>query len=192
MSYRTKDWNGHAIRIDANSYVCLTDIGNACGKTFSNWYRLASAKSFLENTEHQSGVKLSELIITKEGGIASQQGTWAHPIVANEFQRWCSVHLAKKRSLAFESNVRDKLAEALGGETEVPCKTGAIDILTETEVIEVKKIKHWKAAIGQALVYSLEFPHHAPRIHLFGQASDEYRTMIVSFCYQLHVLVTFE
>jgi len=40
-----------------------------------------------------------------------------------------------------ESYYRDKLAKSLGGQTEVTIPGGRIDVLTSTEIIEVKHIK---------------------------------------------------
>jgi hypothetical protein len=136
--------------------------------------------------------KFRQVITRRQGGNPQNQGTWGHPEVAKEFERWCSQSEIKKSTKSFESSIRDSLAIQLKGKTEVPCKTGFVDILTNQEVIEVKAIKHWKAAIGQALVYACEFPTKKPRVHLFGETSTEMKQMIVSFCSKLNVAVTFE
>jgi predicted peroxiredoxin len=49
-----------------------------------------------------------------------------------------------------------KTAKLWGCKTEVVCASGKVDIVTLTEVIEVKSYNAWKSAIGQALVYSLD------------------------------------
>lgn len=89
-----------------------------------------------------------------------------------------------------EKTVRDRLQSQLGGLTEVVTAVGRIDVLTKTEVIEVKRVKDWKSALGQVLAYSSLYPNHGKRIHLFGKSkpSDE----VTQVCSQMDVLVTFE
>ena len=54
---------------------------------------------------------------------------------------------------AKESQWRDALAAALGGKTEVRIPEGRVDVLTETEAIEVDFQHKWKEGLGQCLVY---------------------------------------
>lgn len=70
-----------------------------------------------------------------------------------------------------ETWYRDRLAKALGGQTEVKTEAGRIDILTPREIIEVKAAPKWKHALGQILVYGYYYPHHQKRIHLIGEFS---------------------
>lgn len=73
---------------------------------------------------------------------------------------------------SIECQVRDHLHAVLGGLTEVTTPAGRIDLLTETEIIEVKAVRDSKAALGQILVYSGFYPEHQKRIHLFGSAFE--------------------
>ena len=98
----------------------------------------------------------------------------------------------KKKYRHPEKKVQKRLAKRLNGKMEVSCKTGTIDIMTETEIIEVKKAKDWKHAVGQSLVYQLEYPHLQPRIHLYEECSEEFKSMVVSFCSRLNIIATFE
>lgn len=78
----------------------------------------------------------------------------------------------KVRSVnTIEKSIRDCLHAELGGLVEVVTPAGRIDLLTDTEIIEVKAVKDWKAALGQILVYSGFYPQHQKRLHLFGTAS---------------------
>ena len=65
------------------------------------------------------------------------------------------------------------IQKELCGKIEVETDSGFIDLLTETEIIEIKNGKQWKSAVGQILVYSLEYPVHKKRIHLFDIEFDE-------------------
>ncbi len=191
-SLEIREFNNQVIRFREDGYVCLTDMAKASGKKTNDWLRLTSSTSYLEVLSGITGLVVTELVQIAQGGTPELQGTWGHPEVAKEFERWCNQAKIRKTTKIFESSIRDSLAMSLGGETEVPCKSGIVDILTETEVIEVKSIKNWKDAIGQVLVYCCEFKGKTPRVHLFGTASNEYRYMIVAFCTQLNVLVSFE
>jgi hypothetical protein len=68
-----------------------------------------------------------------------------------------------------ESYYRDKLARELGGKIEVSVSGGRIDVLTRSEVIEVKAARAWKGALGQVLIYGKSYPQRRLRIHLFGE-----------------------
>lgn len=75
------------------------------------------------------------------------------------------------QSNSVEYQIRDRLHAELGGLVEVITPAGRIDLLTDTEIIKVKAVKDWKAALGQILVYSGFYPQHQKRLHLFGTAS---------------------
>ena len=53
---------------------------------------------------------------------------------------------------------------------EVGSRYGKIDILTDSEIIEVKRYKTWKHALGQVLVYGIEYPNHKKVLYLYGTA----------------------
>lgn len=92
-----------------------------------------------------------------------------------------------------ESQVRERLKSQLGGLAEVKTPAGRIDLLTETEIIEVKRIGEWKSALGQILVYSGFYPEHKRRLHLFGYESDEKQIpTIANSCLAFDVSVSFE
>lgn len=55
---------------------------------------------------------------------------------------------------AKESLWRDALATALHGKIEVRIPEGRVDVVTETEAIEVDFQHKWKEGIGQCLVYA--------------------------------------
>jgi hypothetical protein len=72
-------------------------------------------------------------------------------------------------------------------------KIGIPDVLTESEVIEVKQGKNWKHAIGQVLVYKLYYPEHTARIHLFGGSIVTInRKTIEEHCEKLDVKVSWD
>ena len=186
------DFSGKNIRFERRGdrvWVSLTDMAKATGKLVADYTRSKTATEFIEELQ---SVMEATVIKTTRGGTPEDRGTWAIEEVAIDFNRWLSQSPSKKSSKIFECSIRDSLANKVQGETEVPCKSGVVDIVTNSEIIEVKKIQLWKSAIGRSLVYACEFKGLKPRIHLFGKASKGYKAMIILFCSELSVSVTFE
>ncbi len=75
---------------------------------------------------------------------------------------------------------------------EVRTLAGNIDILTQSEIIEVKKIINWKSGVGQVLIYGHYYPSHQKRLHLFGETQESYLKMIKSHCKKLKIKVTWQ
>ncbi len=84
------------------------------------------------------------------------------------------------------------LAQKERGLVEVSTIAGNIDVLTSTQVIEVKDIKGWKSALGQVIAYGSFYPSHQKRIHLFGETQEKYLTMISEIALTVDVIVTWE
>ena len=129
------------------------------------------------------------------------QGTWVHPLIATNLASWISSEFAIKVSiwieewkqtnhnkniyynelnnikpdynLQKEKEIKLRLQKELNGKIEVETESGFIDLLTDTEIIEIKIGKQWKHAVGQILIYSFEYPTHKKRIHLFDIEFDK-------------------
>ena len=103
--------------------------------------------------------------------------------------------LCYQRKNRCSSNIEGKIAKKIAtienGKLEVPARfsDGRIDVLTKTEIIEVKQAKNWKHAVGQVVVYRLEYPHHLARIHLYGNVN---RFIVENNCRKLNIRVTWE
>lgn len=83
-----------------------------------------------------------------------------------------------------------KLKKQLGGRTEVLTPVGRIDLLTDRQVIEVKSVDLWKAALGQAVAYGSYYPHHGLRLHLFGECDQKRKKAITQCCAKQKVEVS--
>jgi hypothetical protein len=77
----------------------------------------------------------------------------------------------------------------LGGCIEVETEVGYIDLLTDYEIIEIKDGKLWKHALGQILMYSVDYPNHKKRIHLFDIEKNK---MIEDRCNIYNIKVSYE
>ena len=172
-------------RRSADDFVNATEWCKRFGKSWAMFDRLVETKAFVRAYCEKHGTKKSDLVQSVKG-----LATFVHPDIAEKLLLWLEKGESKK---AFtEKTVQKKLAAGRVCQMEVQCKSGVIDILFRDEIVEVKDAKAWKAAIGQVLVYNLEYPTRNPRIHLFNCGSDEWKMMVTSFCCQLNVKVTFE
>ena len=100
---------------------------------------------------------------------------------------WCKI----QRKNQPERAVRDRLHAQLGGKVEAYTKFGLIDLLTETELIEIKVAHRWKDAIGHIVAKSEKYPNHKKRLHLFG-IQEPILDNIQDICDRLGIQVTFE
>ena len=88
-------------------------------------------------------------------------------------------------------DVRDRLQSRLGGKVKAHTKQGLIDLLTETELIEVWASDRWLDGVGHVLAKSHKYPNHTKRLHLFGP-DDSILEPIVESCEDWNIRVTFE
>lgn len=188
------EYNGVAIPQRKDGYVSLTAMAKAEKKAVGHYLALSGTKVYLEALSRDIGIAMSELIHITKGNYASkeEQGTWAHPKIGDHFSAWCKSSPSRQKGKAYEISISNALAKQLCGKREVQTIAGVIDVVTCNEIIEVKDVKRWKQAIGQVLVYGLEFPCHRKRIHLFGDCSESLKAMILDKSLKLGVLATFE
>ena len=64
------------------------------------------------------------------------------------------------------------MATQLGGRKEVKTPAGRIDVLTNDEVIEVKRLERWRDGLGQIISYGSYFPGRKKRLHLLLSEKD--------------------
>jgi len=106
------------------------------------------------------------------------------------YERCLPIRIAERRNP--EKAICQRLWEVEGGVTEVITPAGNIDLLTPTEVVEIKKVREWKHAVGQVLVYHTYYPSHTRRIHLFGNVHSSFMQMVEERCKILGIKVTWE
>lgn len=188
---------------EKDGYTNATQLCKSGNKKFNAWYRLKQTKSFIKYITKETGLSKEQLIEIKQGGNSQLQGTWIHPLLATNLAQWISSEFSMKVSLWIEEwktiknnnekykkeilnlnidvkktekekEIQLRLHKEFGGEIEVYTDSGYIDLLTKNEIIEIKEGIRWKHAVGQVLVYALEYPKHDKRIHLFNIEKNEY------------------
>ena len=85
-----------------------------------------------------------------------------------------------------------QLKTRLGGKREVRTPMGRIDLLTETQLIEIKKFRDWRNAIGQVLIYSEFYPSHEKVIYLYDREIPRQLELISSACLKHGIVIKFE
>jgi len=98
----------------------------------------------------------------------------------------------KKKREQPELKIQLKLEKKLGyGHQQTPA--GEIDILTPTELLEIKNWNDWMKGIGQLFAYGHFFPDRMRWLHLFGQPpSDDKVIVIKTICAAYRIKVTYE
>lgn len=171
-----------------NGLISLTDMWRVSGsprnRTPPRWLRQEQTLIIVESLQSQIN---GEITYTQRG---KKGGTFAIDELA--FKYWEYLNTRHRVRLT-EQSVQNRLAKALGKvKREVPTLAGNIDLLTDRELIEVKSVKSWKCAVGQVLIYGQSYPTHQKRIHLFGEASRDFLSMIRSYCTPLDIDVSWE
>jgi YHS domain-containing protein len=177
-------------------YLNLSEICESHKKYIYHYKANKQTDIFLKNISSETNIPIEKLIHKKE--ISGKSYYFAHPIIGHHFREWCK----KERKLQREEEIKMRLQEELGGEIEVATNTGAIDILTEKEIIEVKSVKNWIHGVGQLMVRGQDYPQHSKRLHLFGKFSTKSRTtqylqlknleLIQKYCIPLGITITWE
>jgi hypothetical protein len=91
-----------------------------------------------------------------------------------------------------EKIISDRISKELNGKREVCIDDNKrIDILTDTEIIEVKRYSNQLSAVGQIIYYSLSYPERKKRIHLFDHKNEK-NIKFETMCKNLDISVTYE
>lgn len=90
-----------------------------------------------------------------------------------------------------EKVIQKKFHQKLGGKTEVRTPAGRIDLLTNDKIIEIKKVKDWKEAIGQIVVYGSFYRDHQKVVYLFDKEEYSSFHIIKSACASSDITVEF-
>lgn len=127
-----------------DGYVNATAMCGAVGKQFNDYRRLKSTEEFLWELASDTGIPVSQLVISFKGNTASfQQGTWIHPDVAIHLGQWCS----PKFAVAVARWVRDWMSGKTG-KTKLPYHI-------ERYMANRSKIPHTHFSILNEMIFGL-------------------------------------
>jgi len=206
-----------------DGYINATQLCQAGNKQFHTYYRRQKTKEFLQELSIILKCERKSLIIYKQGGNIDR-ATWVHPQVAINIAQWISIQfdvqvskwiyswytkteenaiefykqlnsIKPKKHERIEKIIQEKLRIELIGTPEVTTEYGNIDLLTKTQVIEIKELSKWKHAIGQVITYGLSqiCNNKQKRIHLFAESISQKDIKIIKHVTdQLDIILTFE
>ncbi|NEP60357.1 MAG: KilA-N domain-containing protein [Symploca sp. SIO2G7] len=177
--------------IREDGYVNLTALAQAHNKRVSHFLELKSTKGASKDLSQQLNLLPDQLIEVNKGGVPEKQGTWVHPKIAEKFKRWIE-KLKQTPKTNEEDGVQARLHHSLKGKREVSHPVGFIDLLTPSQIIEIKQASQWMKGVGQLMVYGQDYPFHLKRLHLFGGVSTEKKKLIEQYCARLSIKVTWE
>lgn len=113
-----------------------------------------------------------------------------------EIDRFCLQNDKAKRSSYTERRHVElgiSLREMLSGyEREHWTPSGYADLVSPTEVVEIKSAQKWQEGLGQLLSYAHYLPGRQPTLHLFGYMSEVSKLACENVCAGLGVTVTYE
>jgi len=76
-------------------YVNATELCQAGGKKFNDWFRLDTTKELINELFPETGIPVSALVDVKKGGNdKSKQGSWIHPDLSIQLAQWISPKFA--------------------------------------------------------------------------------------------------
>ncbi|MDF0552844.1 KilA-N domain-containing protein [Kamptonema sp. UHCC 0994] len=171
-----------------NGLICLNDMWRVAGsvknKIPSRWIALKHTQFLIKLLRTQVNGDIYQIYRGRNGG------TFSVDELAYKYWEYLSV---KRQVKLTEKKVQSQLAKSIGTvKREVQTLAGKIDILTAKELIEVKSVNNWKCAVGQVIIYGQSYPDRQKRIHLFGEASPAFLSMIRSHCTVFDIEVTWE
>jgi len=204
---------------NSNGYMNATNLCKEAGKEFFHWKANSISKEFIKETMLYLNMSIDELIITITGGQNTTiRGSYIHPLLITHVACWCGPNFALKvsiwieewkkysmhnemeywnamanikasKNLTKEKQIQTRLQEKLGGTIEVKTISGKIDLLTETQLIEIKEYSNWKCAIGQLIAYSMEYPDKDKIMYLFDVPDDNIMNHIKLICNNINIAV---
>jgi hypothetical protein len=198
--------------IDDKGYINATYLCKQGNKRLSTWNENKNSKSITNAVCLELNLDISEIKYSVQGGkIIEIRGTYMHPILMTAICAWCSDEMFVKMCMwveewkkyspnneikywksvdesEFTNNncdekyVEEILQKVLNGKRQVKTEFGIIDLLTDTQIIEIKTFKLWKHALGQILAYGEEYPNHEKVVYLYNSPQDTNFDNIINIC----------
>lgn len=81
-------------QIGNNEYINLTKMCKANGSRLDNYFSNKGTKEYIQALEAKLNIPKSQLIIKRVGGTPTEQGTYAHPLIAIHLGQWISPEFA--------------------------------------------------------------------------------------------------
>lgn len=94
LSLQHFDYNGQNISRREDGYINLTQMCQANGKKVNDFLRLKTIKEYLNELSTVTGIPVTQLYQSIQGGDSTSQGTWGHKLLAIRCAQWISAGFA--------------------------------------------------------------------------------------------------
>jgi hypothetical protein len=200
------EYAGKVIQIrKTDGYINATQLCKAGKRELDVWNRNKVGKEFVKVLGKKLELTRDQLVESITTGLNEDRKTWVHPQIATHIAQWISPTFAVEVSawieewknhstgnrkkyveelerleptanLSIEKELQRKLQKQLNAQIEVETPVGYADLLTDTEIIEIKEITNWKSALGQILSYGSFYPTHQKSLYLFNASEPKIDT----------------
>ena len=158
-----------------DNYINATQLCNAGGKKFNDWFRLDTTSKLINELQSEAGIPASQLIDIKKGNSSDfNQGSWVHPDLAIQLAQWISSKFALQvskwiRGLFTNGNVEINMKLLKDKDNELKLKDQKIQLLQD---ICMKKQQR-KDYPEKNVVYILTTEDNKKkRIYIVGKAKE--------------------
>ncbi len=158
-----------------DNYINATQLCQAGGKLFADWYRLNTTKQLINEAVSDMGIPISQLVDIKKGNTNEyNQGTWLHPDLAIQLAQWISSKFALQvskwiRNLFTDGNVSIEIKLLEEKNKELQLKDQKIKLLENTYLKRHKRTNYPEKFV----VYLLTTKEHKnKRIYIVGKAKN--------------------
>jgi len=158
-----------------DNYINATQLCQAGGKQFNDWFRLNTTKTLLIEAVSETGIPVSQLIDIKKGNSNEfQQGSWVHPDLAIQLAQWISQPFALQvskwiRTLFTTGTVSIDIQLLEDKNKEIKMKDNKIKLL---EDLYIKKQQR-KDYLERNVIYILTTEDNKKkRIYIIGKAQE--------------------
>jgi hypothetical protein len=154
-----------------DNFINATQLCQAGGKRFHNWYQLDTTKQLINEAASEAGIPASLLVDIKKGNSTEfNQGTWIHPELAIQLAQWLSPKFAiqvSKWIINLFTNGKVEINTKLV--TENKLKDQRIKLLEDTYV---KKHKREDFPDKNVIYIITTVDHLKNRIYIVGKAKN--------------------
>ena len=154
-----------------DNFINATQLCQAGGKQFNDWYRLNTTKQLINEIESETGIPVSQLIDIKKGNSSEfNQGSWIHPELAIQLAQWISPKFAiqvSKWIINLFTNGKVEITTKLL--TDNKLKDQEIQLLKDTYL---KKHKRENYPDKNVIYIISTVDHLKNRIYIIGKAKN--------------------
>jgi hypothetical protein len=152
-----------------DNYINATQLCQAGGKQFADWYLLESTKKLINEAEINMKINISQLIDIKKGNDnGCSQEIWIHPDLAIQLAQWFSVQFALEVSKWIRTLSTGDIQLLENKNKEIKIKDNKIKLLQDLYIKKQQRIEYPERNV----IYILTTEDNKnKRIYIIGKAN---------------------